>query len=526
MRKKLEANSILLIILSAIISGLAFTVDNLGMLMWISFIPLIYILITGKNTFFKIFKVGTIFGFTYYLVILYWIFNLYPFEWLDLGKMKSLIILLSGWILISLVEGLLIGSIIGLFKYLKVKSNFLNIITIATLWFVIEYIQEQGILGFPWGKLAISQVNYLPIIQSVSLFGSSFIGFIIIIFNGMILEGVINYKKNKALAIKSIFIAILIFIVNISYGYIRLNNKIYGDKVDITIIQGNIKTNEKWQEGGISKNLNIYKELTVDAVNNGNKYGNKIEIVLWPETAIPIDFSKSSWILEEYKALARNLDVTFMCGTFYTDYESEGDKYNSILAINDEGDIEDIYFKRHLVPFGETLPFEEFLLRKLPIIKKLNLVDGDLKFGEESKVINSNSLKIGCLICYESVFPKLVIDNVNNGAEAIFIASNDSWFKDSKAVYQHNKNAILRAVENNRYVVRAANTGISCFIDNKGKIIDKLDVLERGYLSSNIKVIREKSLYTMIYDYIIYVIILFIVCVYLIRNLYEIKNND
>ena len=89
MKRYLDKNTILLITLSAIISGLAFTVDNLGILMWISFVPLIYILNRKENSFFRIVKFGTIFGFTYYLIILHWIFNLYPFEWLDLGKVKN-----------------------------------------------------------------------------------------------------------------------------------------------------------------------------------------------------------------------------------------------------------------------------------------------------------------------------------------------------------------------------------------------------------------------------------------------------
>ena len=513
-------SEILLIVLSAIVSGIAFTVDNLGVLMWISFIPLLYILIRQENTFIKIFKIGTIFGTTYYLVILHWIFNLYPFEWLDLGKAKSMLILFCGWILISLLEGLVIGIVLGIFKYLKVKSNLLNIFTIASLWFVIEYIQEQGLLGFPWGKLAISQVDYLPVIQSVSLFGSSFISIIIIVFNGMILEGIINYKKSKVIAMKSIFIAILIFVINISYGYFSLNEENYGEKVNVTVVQGNINTTEKWQNGDTLKNFNIYKKLTIEAVENSNKYGKKTEVVLWPETAIPVDISNDSWILEEYKELAKSLNITFMTGTFYTDYKNDCYKYNSIVSIDSSGKIEDIYFKRHLVPFGEALPFEEFLLEK---IKELNLVDGDLKAGEKSVIIDDNNLKIGCLVCYESVFPQLVIESVKDGAEVIFIASNDSWFKDSKAVYEHNNNAVLRAIENNRYVVRAANTGISCFIDNKGRVVERLSTLKQGYINSSVDIINDNTLYTMIGEYIIYIIIVFIVCVFLIKNLYNEK---
>ena len=337
----------------------------------------------------------------------------------------------------------------------------------------------------------------------------------------MILEGLVNYKKNKAVAMKLVFIAILIFIVNIVYGYAKLNERVDSKEVNVTVVQGNINTTEKWQKGDIFKSFNIYKELTVEAVENSSTYGDKTEVVLWPETAIPIDISKNSWILQEYKALAKSLNVTFMTGTFYTDYKNDCYKYNSIVAINSDGDIEDIYFKRHLVPFGEVLPFEEFLLDNIPIIKELNLVDGDLKAGEELAIIDDSNIKIGCLVCYESVFPRLVRECVKDGAEVIFIASNDSWFKDSKAVYEHNNNAVLRAIENNRYVVSAANTGISCFIDNKGRIAERLSTLKKGYINSSVEIINDKTLYTMIGEYIIYIVILFIVCVFLIKNLYR-----
>lgn len=525
MKRYLYKYKTILLILSAVVSSLAFTVDNLGILMWISFIPLIFTLIIIDDSFIKIVKSGTIFGFIYYLIILHWIFNLYPFEWLDLGKARSIIILFCGWIIISLLEGLIIGFILGLFKYLKVKNNLLNIITISALWFLIEYIQEQGMLGFPWGKLAISQVKYIPIIQSASLFGSSFIGFIIIFFNGIILLAVINYKKNKILFAKLIFMAILVFVINISYGYIKLSENNNKSKVNVTVVQGNLSTIEKWYVGDMAKKFNKYKELTIDAVKNSYSEGNKTEIVLWPETALPIDISNNNKFLDEYKSLAKKLNITFMTGTFYTDYKNSSYKYNSIVSINSSGDIEDIYFKRHLVPFGEVLPFEEFLLKTIPIIKELNLVDVNLKSGDEAIIIDSNKLKMGCLICYESIFPSLVIESVKNGAEAIFIASNDSWFKDSKAVYQHNKNSILRAIENNRYIVRAANTGISCIIDNRGRILKKLEPLKEGYINSYVEIIEDNTLYTLIGKYIIYFFIIYLICIFIKSNKFIYKNR-
>ena len=515
MKKYLIKKEILLIIISAIISGMSFTFDYIGIFMWISLTPLIYVFITKVNKYSQAMRYGLLFGTIYYLIILHWIFNLYPFEWLDFGNIKSAIILFGGWIFISLIEGTVIGAILGLFSICKMKNNFLNITIIASLWGVIEYVQEQGVLGFPWGKLVISQVSYLPIVQSVSLFGSIFISFIIVIFNGLISLSVIEYKKDSITFIKTIIVAIVIFSTNILYGFIKLNGNEFGNKVNITVIQGNINTSEKWQQGDEIRSFEIYRELTKEAFedNNNNKY--KAELIFWPETAVPIDISKSKWALDEYKDIACNYEATFMTGTFYTDLKNDNIKYNSIVAINKDGNIENIYFKRQLVPFGEILPFEKFISKIIPSVGKLNLFDGNLKPGEESGIIDNNDLKIGCLICFESLFPNLVRNTVNDGAELIFIATNDSWFKDSKAVYQHNKNAIIRAIENNRYVVRAANTGISSIVDNNGKVIMYLNPLDRGYINSSVKLISKNSLYSKIGDIIVVAAIVLIIIVIL-----------
>lgn len=512
---------IILSILSGVLAGIAFNFEHISLVMWISFIPLMYILLIKENTYRSIFKYVMLFGVTYYLIIVHWIFNLYPFDWINLSNKESIIILFLGWILISLLEGIVPAVVLGVFSFIKTKNDILNILSIAFLWVIAEYVQEIGVLGFPWGRLAISQVNNLPIIQGASLFGSLFIGFLIVIFNGLLTAAIINYKNNIVKSVKILSLAIIIFILNISYGYIRLYDIEDGDKVNVTIIQGNIDSAQKWKKEDEKNNLELYKKLTDEAINGEDNF--KSDMIIWPETAIPIDISKSGWILGEYRKLAVKYNALFMTGTFYTDTKNGSNEYNSIVSINKKGEIEQIYHKRHLVPFGEVLPFENQVLKIVPKLKNLNLFNGSLRAGVESMIIDNTNVKVGSLICFESIFPKLARESVNKGAEVLVIVTNDSWFKDSKAIYEHNKNSVLRAVENNRYLARSANTGISCVIDNHGRIIEDLGPLKRGYLNSYIKVIKTNSLYTLIGDLIIYISILFIVLIKIRIKVYNEK---
>lgn len=520
MIKKLhKKKNLIFIIISAVTIGISFTFDKLSLLMWIGFIPFLYVFINEVDSYKKGFKRGLIFGTTYYLIILQWIFSLYPLTWVDINNRDSIILLLLGWIIISLIEGSVFGVVLGFFSFIKTKNNILNVLYISLLWVIIEWIQGLGMLGFPWGKLAVSQTEVLPIIQSSSLFGSLFIGFLIILVNGLFMLGVREIYLNRKVTNKYIVLAIIIFLSNIGFGVIKLNLNYKNEFVDISVIQGNISSEEKWSLIEAQDHYKIYESLTKEAIKSSE---GKTKIVFWPESAVPLNITYAKWLSEKYLNLAKENNIHFLTGVFHTEKEPTEKEYNSVYSINEDGEVKDKYFKRHLVPFGEILPFKDTLFKLIPDLKDLNMFDGYLVGGEEAVVTDTTSGKIGTVICFESIFPSLVLDNVRDDAELIFIATNDSWFKNSKAVYQHNDNAILRAVESNRYVVRAANTGISSVINNKGEIINSLPTLERGYINTKVQFINENSIYSRIGD----IIVVFAFVIILIAALTNKKNND
>ena len=150
------------------------------------------------------------------------------------------------------------------------------------------------------------------------------------------------------------------------------------------------------------------------------------------------------------------------------------------------------YDKVHLVPYGEYVPLKRFF----PFLGKLVEAVGDFRPGKEGQVLSLNGEKVGILICFEIIFPELSRLMVKNGAQLLVNITNDAWFGTSSAPYQHLSMGVLRAVENHRAVARAANTGISAFVDPVGRILDKTPLFEEAVRIRSLPVMDQETFYT------------------------------
>jgi len=279
------------------------------------------------------------------------------------------------------------------------------------------------------------------------------------------------------------------------YDYIERT----GDRQKITaqIVQGNISSYEKWDESEGKSSLEIYKAL-IEEYND-----EKTDICVLPETAIPIGISRGSPTYNILQNLAANNNITLLTGIIYNDYD-EDKRYNAIIAFDKNYDFIHPYGKRHLVPFGEYLPLDKIVTKFFPFVSNISLFDSVLTPGESADIMTINGVNYGGLVCFDSIFPELARKSVKEGADILVVVTNDSWFRDSTAIYQHNAQSVLRAVENNRYVIRAANTGISMFVSNTGKILQKSNVLKREVLTEDIEIVKNKTVYTVFGDIILY----------------------
>jgi apolipoprotein N-acyltransferase len=523
-KEKLNPAQIILSLLSGILLALSFSIPSLSFLTWFSLIPFFFAIYNYKLSGRQGFKISFIFSLTYYLGLLHWLFRLHPLTWVGFTETQSILLITAAWFVFSLIESLglsLVGFLIGVLKPRGINK----IVLPVCLWIIIEWMQSLGATGFTWGRLALSQFENINIIQSTNLFGSLFISSLIVLVNVVLALSLIDYSKNK-LSYKPIITTIIIFLLNLSYGYYSIYEKTDdGKEINATIIQGNILSDQKWDMQAIDM-FNLYNNLTKDAL----KQYPKTNLVVWPESAITdaVDIERNRTIkypeiLTRIKEIAKNNNIYLATGIFTIKFP-EPNKYdisNSILAVSPKEEIVGSYSKRHLVPFGEYLPFRKILEALIPGINKINAIGNDVTQGKDTSLINTSFGKIGGLVCYDSILPQLTRSSVNDGAELLVLVTNDSWYKDSIGVYEHNGQSVFRAIETDRYMVRAANTGISTIISPSGQIISKLDPLTKGFISNTVKSRNTKTLYSVLGE-IIAIISLIIVCLSVLVK----KDND
>jgi apolipoprotein N-acyltransferase len=234
----------------------------------------------------------------------------------------------------------------------------------------------------------------------------------------------------------------------------------------VSLIQGNIDQSLKWDESLQASILSTYVRLTREAAGQGAP-----DLVVWPETAMPFYFQDPSDFSTAVRAAVKETGVPLLAGSpaYSVPAEPGAPQYvlhNRAYLLNATGDVVSWYDKEHLVPFGEYVPLGEWL----PFITKL--VPGQFEFrpGINSAPLVSGSMAMGLLICYEAIFPELAQGRVESGANVLVNISNDAWFGRSSAPLQHLHMAALRAVEQNRSIIRATNTGVSVVIGPDGSM--------------------------------------------------------
>ncbi len=428
------------------------------------------------------------FFFGFYLVLYSFLSSLYPFESFNFTKGQAIFVIIAACILIPLYHSALHSAIMLLLK--PVKSKALACCILPCVWMIAELVIASGTLAFPWGTVALSQTGFLPMVQTSGVFGGYFITYIIIGGCSMIAYAIVDRKKAFAISGASIML------LNLALGTaMYFSEPVSNGELTIAAVQGNVKMEEKWQTDMLTEITERYTALVRDAANLG------ADIVVMPESAIPLSFTSNNSLGKLYKRLASEEDISIVVGVMI---KSEDTKTNSVVAINADGSISEPYDKRHPVPFGEYIPYSELLETLMPFLKSMNLSGMTLEAGENAVVLECMNADVGTLVCFDSIFPSLALDEVREGAEIMTIVTNDSWFKVSPGVSQHYRHAKLRAIECGRYFVQAANTGVSAIIDEKGNVISKGGVQTFECIAGKAELLSHRTVYSYIGDFVLY----------------------
>jgi apolipoprotein N-acyltransferase len=493
--QKIDRNKILLAAVSGLLLTGSFPEINLSWLAWFAIVPL---LIAAKGLGFKDgFKIGLLAGLVHYITLLYWLsYTMETYGHLPIYLAVPILFLFSFYL--SLFTALFSGTLT------LIKLRLLNLLyVIPALWVSLEYIRSFLFTGFPWELLAYSQYNSLHIIQISDILGPYGVSFLLALSNTAVFFGFLyltgSGRREKKVSGASLALSAIIFLIALStiwfYGKFRMESTdrvtAGSRKARISVIQGNIEQSEKWDSSLQLSTTEKYLALS------GSVIKEKPELVVWPETAAPFYFIYDRALTDTVLRGVAETGVSFLIGSPSLKAGGNGiEYYNSAFLIGPDGKVSGKYDKVHLVPFGEYVPLKKWL----PFIGKIVEHVGDFHPGKKGAVISSNGYSIGVLICYELIFPSLSRAEVKNGAGLLVNITNDAWYGKTSAPYQHFSMAAFRAVENRRALVRAANTGISGFVDPSGRVISSTPLFEDAVVTGDIPLMNELTFYTRFGD--------------------------
>lgn len=467
--------------LSGLLLALSFPKPGFSILAWIAFLPLLYA-VRGRSPQ-STFKLGFLCGFIAYVFIFYWL-NIVMTTY---GKLP---------LPVSFCLTLLMAAYLALYPAVAIAvTRFAEIngvsplFTFPFVWGGLEYARAHLLTGFPWASLGYTQYRTLPIIQIADITGVYGVSFLILLVNLFLFQlwRWVRGKDGASYPFLATVSTVPLLLLVIFYGFLSLNRVNSGNEVKVALAQGNIPQDVKWDPAFQEQTVAIYERLSRKASGSG------VQLVVWPESSLPFFFQKEPVYSARVSSLARELNANLVVSSPALEYEDGKERLlNSAFLIAADGNSIGRSDKIHLVPFGEYVP----LAKLLPFVKKMVQGIGDFSPGKAVTPLVAPFGKMGVLVCFEGIFPEISRQYVLDGAGLLVNITNDAWFGDSSAPYQHLSMTVFRAVENRVPLVRSANTGITAFIDSRGHVQGMTRLFREALLTGSIRMGSTRTFYT------------------------------
>lgn len=476
-------------------------------LAWIALVPL-FVSLYDKSAA-GAFKAGMVCGLIYFFGTTYWIYhsmNVYG----SIPFVPSLFIVMLLCAYLSLYPALF--SV--LYRATLRKTDLPALLIAPVFWTCLEFARSYALTGFPWSTLAYSQFRFLPLIQVTDITGVYGVSFLIVAVNGAVADLFLMKKRHARRPLSSIMPLViglscvgLALAVSFVYGVYRLNQTRAGNNISVAVVQGNIEQDRKWDPLYQEEVVKVYEGLSASLSSRSP------QLIVWPETSLPFLFDRDPKRTERLIEFQRSLGSYLLFGSILGRPREAGEKpdkqagavsssssaedsfdgfTNSAVLLDRDGKVSYTYDKIHLVPFGEYVPLRSMLF----FVDKLAFGVGDYLPGLRYTKAVTPFGSFGTLICYEIVFPGLVRKFYTHGGDFIVTITNDAWFGRTSGPYQHFSMAVFRAIENRKPIIRAANSGISGFIDSSGRIEETSGLFTRESLIRQIRTDSTLTLYT------------------------------
>ena len=458
---------VLLSILSGVLFALAFPNASLGFLAFIALAPLFVALVRARS-WREAFLIGWLSHTVAWLIMVPWVVRVMS-HYGGLPYLAGVGI----FILMSLYLGLF-GGLFGLLvRWIRPEQSFVRWLAIPLAWAATEYGRTYLMTGFPWNLLAAAIVDYTSLIQIDRVAGPYLVGAMILLPSIVIAWWV----TQPAPGIRRLFVTAPIVIVMFVWwatGLVaaKLNVRPTGHPMSrAALLQPNISQEMRWSNENV---LAIYQRMitmTDEAVQRG------VHVVIWPESTVPLSFSSTDFYRDEIESLSQTHNADIILGSVAEDAQQGRNRIWNAAFLISGGRTIGHYDKIRLVPFGEYVPLRKAFFFAEKLVHEV----GEFEFGTRETPL-AGRFQYGPAICYEIVYPQITRTQVRNGADVLVTITNDAWYDGTSAPRQHLNQARLRAVEDDRWLLRAGTTGISAVVNPAGEIVQELPMGRQGII--------------------------------------------
>lgn len=461
------------VLLSAAFPNIIFqSVDNpLFFLAWAAYIPLFYVILKEENS--------RMAG--YYSLITHLVFFIISLYWLKNVERMGAFAYVS-WFSLAILMSLHAAFAAAAVKFLEKKAGISPVLAVPVMFTLLEFVREHLVFGgFPLLNPAQSQQQFAFVMNILPFAGSYGLMFLIYAVNAYAAYYVVHKKMGwkRADSIISAVLSIML-IVSAVAGFLTYKPP-QGKQLDVLILQPDINQDSAWDAKFKETVISNAKAL----INKASKETGKIyDLIVWPETSFPDILNIRPEQAKQIAAMSGNKSV-HIAGADRAEFKgSEPSYFNTAYSVSAGGKILSHYSKHKLVPFGEYIPLQD----RVPFIKKVVRRYGYIGFtkGEGLEPLSAGNYKTGAMICYDSLFPEGARAFAKKGASVLAHLSYESWYGVSPASAQVMQNTALRAAENNMWIMRSVESGISAFIDPQGRISASTKLYEKSYLSGSV----------------------------------------
>ncbi len=441
----------------------------------------------------RAFLLGLLAGALYFTGTLYWLVETMT----TFGGLSKPLAIVAAGVLVAYLA--LFPGIFALIQWRLARTfGAIALLLAPAVWVATEMGRTYIWDGFPWELLGYSQASVLPVAQLASVVGVYGLSALVAGISAACAFVATDATRRRWIVAGA---AALVLVGTGLWGMARLTSGALtqqGTPIRVAVVQGNILQDDKWNPALAAPIMQRYIDMTREAIGRGARF------IVWPESSTPFNYEEEPTRAEAVRRLAREAHVTLLIGSDQIEKirpvpagkPPAPQYYNAAFLIQPDGTTGAVYRKIHLVPFGEYVPLKRLLFFVGTIVEAVS----DYSPGTDTMLLPVAGHQASTAICYEVIYSSLMRAFVTRGSELLTTITNDAWYGRSSAAYQHWQQASLRAIEEGRYLARAANTGISGFVDPYGRVLQHSGLFQSAVMTEDLRFLRARTIYSRIGD--------------------------